>query len=1022
MSKVKMNFMRALVCAGLVFALCIGACTNPSSGGPAPAVLNVTITSGKGKTVYPGDTLDFQADVTVSGKISNALEWTVTGNTSNDTIIEANNDDSRIAVLTIGEDESPGTITVKAASVEDSQKSDTAAVEVLPSGVLFDKIFLVGGSSPTGWETPTADSQMTAGDNDTYTWTGYLTGGALQFATAIGSQAPDFTDGSYFESGYWFVPAVDNILPSASAQAVEFGVGQTEDRDRRIRIPVEGNYTIVLDAGAGTVAFTAMPDVPAVNYLWMVGDATLGGWNLPWSRPLVKSGNVFTYTGMMSPENFRFIITDTEAAPQAEEGTGNWNIHPQLIRNPDWTSDPGNITGQAQPFIYIPPNGPEDTNWAVPDAAGFGRAMYTVTVDTAAYTFRVERANSAAGSESVYVFGPATGGDWSLGAAANRMTTSDGVNFTWSGMLSADEIAFAYGDSDSFNTIAWSSPFFVPPDGSQNAGTTGAAQDVEFDASHDDRNFTVSSAGPYTVTLNINTLKAAFTLNPAVYDVTVTASKASANPDEEVEFTAAVNGTPNADPTLVWTISSNANTSTVFTDTSLNNKRTLKIGSDEPQGKTITVRAASAYTAYGEASVLVTSPDINEVVSVSVSQDAPGANIGPGKTVAFTAAVVTSGTNPPDDTVTWSVSGAGDPNTAVTANPADSHKATLTIGANENDGAVITVKAASAADSSKVDSVAVNVKRLANVYLVGGAGPSGWSTPIFTDSWMTPGDNYTFTWSGNLKGGSLLFVTDYSDNPLVWDGNVWGNGNWFVSAVKNAKPLVTPQPVEFGVGQNSDDRNKPFRISVDGDYTIVLDAANDTVSFTAIPAPSVNYVWMVGDASISGWNLPLSRELTKSGNVFIYTGLMIPGNFRFFVTDTNSAPQPEEGTGNWNIYPQLIRDPDATEDPGNITGQPLPAIWIPAGDPRDTNWAVPDTTAFGRAIYTVTIDPVNYTINAVKATDNFTSDATVYMCGPATGNSWDLTTMYPMATVDGITYTGSISLSADAFFLTYGNA
>jgi len=696
---------------GLAFFLLFSACSNPTdNSGSGPAILSVTITSGKGQAIYPGDTVDFVADVQVSGNISKDVTWTISGNTSTDTVIEANPDSSRMATLTIGADESPGTITVKAESAAASSKFDTATVSVLPPGVPYDKIFLVGGASPDSWSIG-SDNQMTLAEDGTYTWTGVLSGGALQFTGTLGAAPIDFS------GGYWFIPVTDGAFPSTSAQAVEFGIGQqTAERSKKFRVPVSGTYTIVLDTEADTVTFTQVPAAPEINHIWMVGDATIGGWYLPNSRQLTKSGDVFTYTGMLiggeagSPDwtgRFRFYITSDDSAP----ADGGWSDYPELIRDADATADPGLITGQAQAATWDPAGSPYDTCWVVPDSSlgGSDRAIYTVTVDPVHYTVTVERA-AAAVDESVYVVGGAPApGDWSFDHPENYMTTTDGINFTWTGDLLADRITFAYGDTESFAGLGWTGPFFFPLVDLEPAGTTGEVQSVGFSPDSNDGMFTVTAAGTYTITLNINDL---------------------------------------------------------------------------------------------------------------------------------------------------------------------------------------------------------------------------------------------------------------------------------------------------------------------------------TVTFTQIAAEhAINYLWMVGDATIGGWNLSAGRELTKSGDVFTYTGMLIggqagspdwTGRFRFYITPDDSAP----ADGGWGDYPQLIRDSDATADPGLITGQVQAAAWVSAGSSLDTCWVVPDSSlgGFDAAFYTVTVDPVHYTVKVEPALNTDTVSEKAYVVGGALGD-WNLD--HPgnlMITTDGINFTWTGELSADQLTFTYGDA
>jgi len=903
MKKTKAFFV--LGCAFALFfatALFFAACKGPDNETGA-AVISVTVSPKSTPAKQPGDTVDFVANVMVSGNISKNVRWSISEESSGDTKIEASPDDSRMATLTIGDDEDPGTINVRVESVEDDSKFDTATVTVVPKGALYNNVYLVGGASPTGWSL--SSTAMTPEANNIYTWTGNLRGGSLQFAATLGAEPIDFND------GYWFVPATDGAKPSDTAQDVEFGVGQTGARNKRFRISVDGEYTIVLDAEADTVTFTAMPDAPEVEHLWMAGDATIGRWNLEWSRKMTKSGNTFTYTGMLSPPvgafkgDFRFYITDDDTPPVV--GPGNaFNLYAQLIRDADATSNPGAITGAAQPVVWIPVGSPHDTTWTVPDTAGFGRRVYKVTVDVSDFTVKVEPVAAAGdfGDSTVYAFGSATAGGWSL-TAGQPMTTVDGITFTGNNVwLSAGEISFTYGNTDTLTNLNFSGPFFNPPAGQE--AVTGAEQSVEFLPDGSVRNFTVATAGPYTITLNINTLKAAFTLGSAVTEVTI-----------------------------------------------------------DPKN-----------------------PPAKE----------------PGDTVDFTANVSSVGTV--NTNVTWSISGHTDTiNTKITEDVSDNLKATLTISPDETDGA-ITVTVKSDADNLKLDTATVVVivpdpgALFDVVYLVGGASPTG--SDIVNSTPMSPGANKTFTWTGTLSPGELQFAATAIGDPIDED-----DGYWFVPANNGAKPSAAAQAVNLVTGKTGlNDRS--FSIVMGGTYTVVLDADAETVTFTQVP--SVEHLWMIGNATIGGWRLDWSRKLEKSGNVFTLTEMLIPGEFRFYIMDSDTPPV------EWSVDAQFV----APASPTIITSQAQDIAWIPPGG-ASVNWTMPDTPGFGRAIYKVTVDVSDFTVKVERAVGNF-GNSTVYAFGPATDGGWTLTAGQPMTTFDGITFTGNISLSADEVGFTYGNA
>lgn len=87
-----------------------------------PVVKNVEVTPDR-KSVEKGGSYTFEA--TVSGTAGNTFEWSVIGSTSATTVIDATGN------LTVGEDETAETVTVRATSTVDNTKYDETTVTVL---------------------------------------------------------------------------------------------------------------------------------------------------------------------------------------------------------------------------------------------------------------------------------------------------------------------------------------------------------------------------------------------------------------------------------------------------------------------------------------------------------------------------------------------------------------------------------------------------------------------------------------------------------------------------------------------------------------------------------------------------------------------------------------------------------------------------------------------------------------------------------------------------------------------------
>ncbi|MGN1247050.1 MAG: hypothetical protein ACI4UO_00520, partial [Paludibacteraceae bacterium] len=105
----------------------------------------------------------------------------------------------------------------------------------------------------------------------------------------------------------------------------------------------------------------------------------------------------------------------------------------------------------------------------------------------------------------------------------------------------------------------------------------------------------------------------------------------------------------------------------------------------------------------------------------------------------------------------------------------------------------------------------------AYVYLCGSATPSGWDTP-FTQSFSFIGDG-KFQWKGTLTPGEIKFpltTSDYQGPTLM--------------ALAVNTPVEIGEPMGFFYTPNGDPDQK-WIVKEGGDYTITLDALNNTVLF-----------------------------------------------------------------------------------------------------------------------------------------------------------------------------------------------
>jgi hypothetical protein len=179
---------------------------------------------------------------------------------------------------------------------------------------------------------------------------------------------------------------------------------------------------------------------------------------------------------------------------------------------------------------------------------------------------------------------------------------------------------------------------------------------------------------------------------PAVVSVTVHPANISIVKGKTQQFSVTVAGTGDYSDAVVWTVDGNTGVQTSISESGL-----LSVAADETAAALrVTAASAADNTKSGGATVNVVDPVL--ITSVMVSPGA--ATVIKGGAFQFSAAV--TGTGAYSTEVVWTVGGASNAQTAVSA------AGLLTVAANET-AAALTVTAASAADNTKSGSAEVAV-------------------------------------------------------------------------------------------------------------------------------------------------------------------------------------------------------------------------------------------------------------------------------------------------------------------------
>jgi uncharacterized protein YjdB len=256
---------------------------------------------------------------------------------------------------------------------------------------------------------------------------------------------------------------------------------------------------------------------------------------------------------------------------------------------------------------------------------------------------------------------------------------------------------------------------------------------------------------------------------PTVAGVTVGPSNQSVTSGRTLQFNASVMGNYNPDSTVTWRVSSNAaGTGAVASGTGINANGLLTVSANETAATLYVFATSVADTSkFGSVSVSVIIPTVTGV-SVSPSNQ----SITRGRTLQFNASV--TGTNNPNNTVTWRVSsnaagtGAVTPGTTINAN------GLLTVAANET-ATTLYVIATSVADASKSGNVSVSV-----------------IIPTVTGVSVSP-SGQSITRGGTLQFNASVTGTNNPDNSVTWrvSSNAAGTGVVTSGTTINANGLLT---------------------------------------------------------------------------------------------------------------------------------------------------------------------------------------------------------------------------------------
>jgi hypothetical protein len=165
-----------------------------------------------------------------------------------------------------------------------SSNAVTIKVTPAPKGAIYDRLWIVGDATPSGWDVDNPREMTIDPDNSfQFKYNESLTAGEFKIPTTLHNWSTD-----------WFMPPTNN--PPLTSTAVTIIQGGSPDNKWRITTP--GLYKILLNISS-TPFINITPFTPYPN-IYIVGDATTGGWDISNSRVMTPDPSypyIFTWTG-----------------------------------------------------------------------------------------------------------------------------------------------------------------------------------------------------------------------------------------------------------------------------------------------------------------------------------------------------------------------------------------------------------------------------------------------------------------------------------------------------------------------------------------------------------------------------------------------------------------------------------------------------------------------------------------------------------------------------------------------------
>lgn len=281
-----------------------------------------------------------------------------------------------------------------------------------------DKLYVTGSATTAGWNPE--GIEMTKVENNVFTWTGELSAsGEFKFTTGEGWENTITCD---------FNTETEQNVIVQSGKEYDLYVRPTGDdgKDNKFQVSVTGEYTLTVDLNDMIMAVTLEEEIVEPLRLYIVGDATAGGWSQDnaMNQPLTQlEDGTYAWGGELKEGNFRFLVGhDWWPSYSVPAGAGE-----VTEENPEGLGDLDVTVGEYDIFFWENEPNP-NVSFKVTNPG-----LYNINLDIENLKMYItERA------EELYIIGNALNGGpdlWELGWAQPFTPTGNPHEFVWNGYL-----------------------------------------------------------------------------------------------------------------------------------------------------------------------------------------------------------------------------------------------------------------------------------------------------------------------------------------------------------------------------------------------------------------------------------------------------------------------------------------------------------------------------------------------------------------------------------------------------------